>query len=864
MANLVSAIDTTNLVAYYNLTDLAKDSSGNANDGTINGAVLNATGGILGASYRFDGNDDIDIPFTYANLSTKFAFNMWIKFDESVWADVQRFTGGQTANDDSFGISTADDYFVRMNDASYSFTSGSYVKNDTWQMVTFVKDGNNCDLYLNGSLYERISCANSGTAQNIRIANYFDGASGIKGQLDEISVWSVALDATNVSELWNSGTGFNPLAPVGGVLTTTIDLLFKSQTTGNYQTTFNESEDFLSYINFSLSTGQIINDTNATCFLNITNGTQDVDGLNQDVLIYGANTVSESFNLQYDNTTHVINQDYLLFKQLCKQGGNADLEVLVECGSFSANFDVPNVDMPTCPNNLTFYFKHLGTNCSGVKTVNATLSTNDVPILKAKQYHELEIVREHAYLVLNTTFNSTLQMFQASRDLEFYEHGTYPIIGNCSYSPDGTLNNSKTESVIIFNEPARIIFDGVNTSLGFTNATIPFEIEYAGGIWQWIGEIESPHSVLFNVTWYNSSGHIKQQNLSLTTSTTLETPDKLFADFQNNYSLYVSVWDGFNMSTANQSFIVNDTTSPTHNFEHVNVENNTVHVWNNLIQDEHLWELNLNCSEGVGYFNFTKTAIAATSYTFLNTTMNQITKNSTCSFNISDAHTKKGIRDLDVNLDLANNKIYFNEVWLETAEELNQISYNKKFDRYSMCFETKQDVYALHVSLPDHCVKHPSDEFVGWYVCGDKWVDFENDQGLSVSTVGTDVTITSLDKENTFCFNSIGSLNTVSGSITLTSFVSYDISSMPSSWSKEFDTNTTPGVLLLFFYFFVCLAVLLIGVFGKVPIIVMLAGMMFFFCGFVLTMSTSVLFGSFILFFGFLIAAIGVSMALLE
>lgn len=76
---LFAQIPSKGLVAQYNFTGNAKDSSGNAYDGTVNNATLTTDRfGNANAAYSFNGtNTSIDIPITGLK-NDNFSYSLWV------------------------------------------------------------------------------------------------------------------------------------------------------------------------------------------------------------------------------------------------------------------------------------------------------------------------------------------------------------------------------------------------------------------------------------------------------------------------------------------------------------------------------------------------------------------------------------------------------------------------------------------------------------------------------------------------------------------------------------------------------------------------------------------------------------------
>src|SRR3989344_9316031 len=177
---------------------VAKDFSGNGNDGNLTSGPVRITNGKLGGALQFDGTDD------YVSLSlvtgTTYTYSGWIKPDSqtdsygSVFSNSSGAPGiyyrGSGAGANAGNI----DYYV-----SGSQLSNTALTNGQWQHIALVVTSGGATFYLNG--------ASNGTAASV--ANFTvdrmgdDAASeNFKGYLDDVRFYNRALSATDVNNLY--------------------------------------------------------------------------------------------------------------------------------------------------------------------------------------------------------------------------------------------------------------------------------------------------------------------------------------------------------------------------------------------------------------------------------------------------------------------------------------------------------------------------------------------------------------------------------------------------------------------------------------------------------------------------------------
>ena len=157
-------------------------------------------------STSFNGVDDcIQVPLnTFFPNAGSFTINLWFKKHEIGSKNYETVFGGisgfemDTRNNSSMTLS----YYVTGNNRG--LTVQSPLSLDTWYMLTMVCDGTNELYYLNGEYKKQIE------KKNMPTGNYFIGAwrdsvsQNFKGLISDFRVYSTALTATQVAELYNT------------------------------------------------------------------------------------------------------------------------------------------------------------------------------------------------------------------------------------------------------------------------------------------------------------------------------------------------------------------------------------------------------------------------------------------------------------------------------------------------------------------------------------------------------------------------------------------------------------------------------------------------------------------------------------
>ena len=221
------------LVAYYPFNGNANDESGNGNDGTVNGATLTTDRfGNANSAYSFDGVDDYILPpfstiFDFDNQD--FTIALWVK---SSWTG-----SGFERRIVNYGATTYNDYAINYNnDGTVSFsilepsvfvTSNVSLANNFWHSIVVVRDNTGAEfrLYIDGTFNASTSGGSGNlthkqTDRRFAVArkqrtstqnlSYFDGS------IDDIRIYSRALSATEIADLYTEGSGLVAYYPFNG------------------------------------------------------------------------------------------------------------------------------------------------------------------------------------------------------------------------------------------------------------------------------------------------------------------------------------------------------------------------------------------------------------------------------------------------------------------------------------------------------------------------------------------------------------------------------------------------------------------------------------------------------------------------
>jgi hypothetical protein len=210
----------TGLYAVYKGESNANDSLGTYN-GTAQGG-LTYTAGKSGNAFTFNGtNAYVSLPNNSLNLTGDFSISLWMMRKSA--GQFKIFTNlwnGATPYGWELAISNGVLRFAIGNGTSTviaNLSASSALSADVFHLITITKSNTSLKIYINGTLNSSATYTNgtvvySTTHYPMLGAWKYDNdpASGFienGAKIDEVNVWNKELTVTEVTELYNSGTG---------------------------------------------------------------------------------------------------------------------------------------------------------------------------------------------------------------------------------------------------------------------------------------------------------------------------------------------------------------------------------------------------------------------------------------------------------------------------------------------------------------------------------------------------------------------------------------------------------------------------------------------------------------------------------
>jgi hypothetical protein len=218
IAQVPSYVPTSGLVGWWQFNGNANDESGNANNGSVNGATLTTDRfGNVNSAFNFDGvNDFIQLQCPVVNNAI--TISLWA-YDlggyPNAFSISPRYVSTEFC-DGSFGLLNNvnvpfDGLFFTRNRGTQSadIISNSVPTYNIDQHIVFTYNGSIGKFYINGNLISSVN--NVGTISTS--SNLYFGISGcaigqmvdaFKGKLDDIGIWNRALTQQEVTNLYLS------------------------------------------------------------------------------------------------------------------------------------------------------------------------------------------------------------------------------------------------------------------------------------------------------------------------------------------------------------------------------------------------------------------------------------------------------------------------------------------------------------------------------------------------------------------------------------------------------------------------------------------------------------------------------------
>lgn len=203
----------TSLRSYYKLdnNDLS-DNFGNSTFDLTNSGTSNNTGFIINGR-SFDGtNDDMTGSYNKLTGTTPRTFNVWINStDTANYRDILTYGTESQAEFWHWRQNNNGKLWIQIQGPATpnNIESNATLSSNTWHMATITYDGTTTRLYQDAVLVgeDNLIATTTGTANGMHWGSYLGASEFWQGQMDEIGVWTRALNQSEIILIYHSGNG---------------------------------------------------------------------------------------------------------------------------------------------------------------------------------------------------------------------------------------------------------------------------------------------------------------------------------------------------------------------------------------------------------------------------------------------------------------------------------------------------------------------------------------------------------------------------------------------------------------------------------------------------------------------------------
>ena len=198
---------TTGIVGYWKFDSNINDSVG-SNNLTNYGATNGSTYGIINGGYLYDGtNDYMEFASNPIDGLSAFTINVWAKTSNAS-DSMFIFSLGENAESSLIYFQYRGSTDFRFGTYIHDYDVSIDVRDGVWHMFTMTWDGTNLKCYIDA--VQKVSTTNNiqtSTANDFKLISKYGSGYFVDGYIDEYGVWNRELSSTEVSDLYNSGSG---------------------------------------------------------------------------------------------------------------------------------------------------------------------------------------------------------------------------------------------------------------------------------------------------------------------------------------------------------------------------------------------------------------------------------------------------------------------------------------------------------------------------------------------------------------------------------------------------------------------------------------------------------------------------------
>jgi len=286
---IIRPVINAGLISYWSFNEgtgtKVGDMSGNGNTGTWNGTGSHWTTGKFGGGGSFNGTNDYVESSNFADNLPQLSVSVWFKSSQTAGTNypaiVSKLDPGSTSSGDGWALfmrphaGTMGKLFVIIQASDGSIWRSKYTTttyNDgKWHHAVMLVNNLTVDLYVDGARptltdYQSGTITTYSTSYPVRVGRDSDTADVFNGIIDEVRIYNRALDASEITKLYESGLsriGINQLGLVPDDLPANATVSYVREDCTGYSPCYNSLYDWeanyggIDFANHSCSNGDL-------------------------------------------------------------------------------------------------------------------------------------------------------------------------------------------------------------------------------------------------------------------------------------------------------------------------------------------------------------------------------------------------------------------------------------------------------------------------------------------------------------------------------------------------------------------------------------------------------------------------------
>jgi len=286
---IIRPVINAGLISYWSFNEgtgtKVGDMSGNGNTGTWNGTGSHWTTGKFGGGGSFNGTNDYVESSNFADNLPQLSVSVWFKSSQTAGTNypaiVSKLDPGSTSSGDGWALfmrphaGTMGKLFVIIQASDGNIWRSKYTTttyNDgKWHHAVMLVNNLTVDLYVDGARptltdYQSGTITTYSTSYPVRVGRDSDTADVFNGIIDEVRIYNRALDASEITKLYESGLsriGINQLGLVPDDLPANATVSYVREDCTGYSPCYNSLYDWeanyggIDFANHSCSNGDL-------------------------------------------------------------------------------------------------------------------------------------------------------------------------------------------------------------------------------------------------------------------------------------------------------------------------------------------------------------------------------------------------------------------------------------------------------------------------------------------------------------------------------------------------------------------------------------------------------------------------------